>query len=334
MLEAVRAAEKTIDIDIVNRVLIQSNWLTLQIGGRWYGISKYRIYDFELGIFLQRDFLPLLNKYNAFDNDPVDLVDPLGLETSEECNNNCGCPSAAGGSGKKQPGSDEGLSIGGTGETGNLQFLVALGFGKGGGNDFRGGGGKPQPPQPPKPPQPPPPPEPPKNLIALGFGKGVADVGAAVGKGANVGRQGTNVPSGPVHIDVNDEKVRKVLEGIHGKYPQLDDLLYAINFNKAKMNDPKLKDISDIFKTQLEKYTKDLQAYVDKLVVQEKNEALRSAAILNFARTGTGNLSKVDQDRGYDLRQKVDFSVAAYEAYKSSQRGEVGGRGGDQTNGG
>lgn len=42
-------------------------------------MSKYRIYDPELGIFLSRDFLPYLNKYRAWSNDPVGQIDKTGL---------------------------------------------------------------------------------------------------------------------------------------------------------------------------------------------------------------------------------------------------------------
>lgn len=72
------------DPNVPNDVIYQSNWLTLQIGGRWYGISRYRIYDFELGIFLQRDFLPYLNKYRAFSNNPVKQIDRNGLGDVDE----------------------------------------------------------------------------------------------------------------------------------------------------------------------------------------------------------------------------------------------------------
>ena len=48
------------------RMIYQANWLTLQIGSKWYGVSQFRIYDFETGTFLSRDLLKSLNKYRAF----------------------------------------------------------------------------------------------------------------------------------------------------------------------------------------------------------------------------------------------------------------------------
>jgi YD repeat-containing protein len=48
--------------NVLNDLQYQSNWLTVQIGTRWYGISPSRIYDPELGRFLQRDPLPNLVK--------------------------------------------------------------------------------------------------------------------------------------------------------------------------------------------------------------------------------------------------------------------------------
>ncbi|MCK6473495.1 MAG: hypothetical protein L6R28_17360, partial [Planctomycetes bacterium] len=60
-------------------LIYQANGLTLQIGSRSYGLSKYRIYDPELGIFLSRDFLNYPNKYRAWSNNPVGQVDKNGL---------------------------------------------------------------------------------------------------------------------------------------------------------------------------------------------------------------------------------------------------------------
>lgn len=61
----------------------QTNWLTLNIGGRSYQLSRYRLYMAELGIFLSRDFLPYPNKYRAWSNNPVGQVDRNGLENVE-----------------------------------------------------------------------------------------------------------------------------------------------------------------------------------------------------------------------------------------------------------
>lgn len=60
----------------------QANWLTINIGSRSYGLSKYRIYDPELGIFLSRDLLGTFagpNEYQAFVSNPVKYVDSAGL---------------------------------------------------------------------------------------------------------------------------------------------------------------------------------------------------------------------------------------------------------------
>lgn len=60
----------------------QSNWLTLNIGGRSYGVSKNRLYDMELGIFLSRD--PLIdlrnsNRYSYSMPNPIQFLDSEGL---------------------------------------------------------------------------------------------------------------------------------------------------------------------------------------------------------------------------------------------------------------
>lgn len=68
------------DPNVPNDLQYQSNWLSLKIGGRWYGISPIRFYDSELGIFLQQDVLPAFNKYSAWSGNPVLQVDPDGLE--------------------------------------------------------------------------------------------------------------------------------------------------------------------------------------------------------------------------------------------------------------
>lgn len=70
----------------LERLTYQANWLTLNIGSRSYGLSKYRIYDPELGIFLSRDFLPYLNLYRAWSNNPVGQVDPSGLLSVDSAN--------------------------------------------------------------------------------------------------------------------------------------------------------------------------------------------------------------------------------------------------------
>lgn len=62
-------------------LIYQANWLTIQIGNKRYGLSRYRLYDFETGTFLSRDFLPYMNKYRAWSNNPVGQVDRNGLAT-------------------------------------------------------------------------------------------------------------------------------------------------------------------------------------------------------------------------------------------------------------
>ena len=71
------------DPAVPNILGYQTNWTVLQIGGKWYGISKYRIYDFELGVFISWDLLRFINRYRAFSNNPVNQVDRDGLEDSE-----------------------------------------------------------------------------------------------------------------------------------------------------------------------------------------------------------------------------------------------------------
>jgi len=72
------AAPGGADPVVPNELIYQTNWLTLNIGGRAYCLSKYRIYDSALGIFLSRDFLPFLNKYRAWSNNPVMRIDVDG----------------------------------------------------------------------------------------------------------------------------------------------------------------------------------------------------------------------------------------------------------------
>ena len=48
--------------DAPNDLIYQSNWLTVKIGGKWWGLSPSRLYEFETGRFTQRDPLPSLIK--------------------------------------------------------------------------------------------------------------------------------------------------------------------------------------------------------------------------------------------------------------------------------
>lgn len=69
----------------------QANWLTINIGNRSYGLSKYRIYDPEAGRFLSRDlqeFLPgalVPNLYIYAESSPINLMDSAGLEIETDC---------------------------------------------------------------------------------------------------------------------------------------------------------------------------------------------------------------------------------------------------------
>ena len=49
-------------VNVPNGLQFQTDWFTVVIGGRQYGLSPSRVYDMELGRFLQRDPLPTLVK--------------------------------------------------------------------------------------------------------------------------------------------------------------------------------------------------------------------------------------------------------------------------------
>src|SRR5205814_2311834 len=40
----------------------QTNWQTIKIGTKWWGLSAARLYDFAIGAFTQRDPLPNIGK--------------------------------------------------------------------------------------------------------------------------------------------------------------------------------------------------------------------------------------------------------------------------------
>ena len=63
---------------VPNDLIYQTNWLTLNIGGKNYVISPARL-TIDGSVFLQRDALPSLNKYVVVSNNPVGRVDPTGL---------------------------------------------------------------------------------------------------------------------------------------------------------------------------------------------------------------------------------------------------------------
>ncbi len=60
----------------------QTNWQTIKVGNEFYCLSRYRSYMPQLGIFLSRDFVPNINKYIAFNNNPVWHVDKNGLQSA------------------------------------------------------------------------------------------------------------------------------------------------------------------------------------------------------------------------------------------------------------
>jgi hypothetical protein len=61
----------------------QANWLSFDVQGQRIGLSKYRVYGPDLGIFISRDFLRYLNKYRAWSNRPVGQVDRDGLADAD-----------------------------------------------------------------------------------------------------------------------------------------------------------------------------------------------------------------------------------------------------------
>ena len=56
----------------------QTNWQTIQVGNKWWGLSPSRLYDFETGRFTQRDPMYGMPFYNAFANTPIIIADPDG----------------------------------------------------------------------------------------------------------------------------------------------------------------------------------------------------------------------------------------------------------------
>jgi len=77
------AAPSGADPAVPNDFIYQTNWMTVTIGGKRYGLSKYRLYDFETGAFLSRDPIGSrdgLNRYNYCAGDPVNRSDPMGTD--------------------------------------------------------------------------------------------------------------------------------------------------------------------------------------------------------------------------------------------------------------
>jgi RHS repeat-associated protein len=62
----------------------QANWLTYDMGGQKIGLSRYRVYDPETGVFTSRDFLRFLNRYRAWSNNPLGQVDRDGKADAED----------------------------------------------------------------------------------------------------------------------------------------------------------------------------------------------------------------------------------------------------------
>jgi RHS repeat-associated protein len=73
------AAPTGLDANVPNDLVYQTNWLTIKVGGEWYGLSRFRLYDPATGVFLRRDFLRHLNRYRAWSNSPIRQVDRDGL---------------------------------------------------------------------------------------------------------------------------------------------------------------------------------------------------------------------------------------------------------------
>lgn len=65
----------------------QTNWMSMKIGRKWWGLSAARVYDFAIGRFTQRDQLGMRDGPNLYiycQSDPVNLVDPFGLRGVKE----------------------------------------------------------------------------------------------------------------------------------------------------------------------------------------------------------------------------------------------------------
>jgi RHS repeat-associated protein len=57
----------------------QTNWQTIQIGNKWWGLSAARMYDFDTGRFSQRDPLQAHANLYLFGDQPLTQVDPSGM---------------------------------------------------------------------------------------------------------------------------------------------------------------------------------------------------------------------------------------------------------------
>ena len=68
---------------VPNDNVYQTNWKTMEFGGKQYMFSKYRVDDPTTGVFLSRDLLTAMtvsNKYTYCTVDPVNWTDPNGLD--------------------------------------------------------------------------------------------------------------------------------------------------------------------------------------------------------------------------------------------------------------
>jgi hypothetical protein len=78
------AAPIGLDPNVPNELIYQTNWLTIKVGGAWYGLSRFRLYDAANGVFLRRDFLSYLNRYRCWSNNPPGQVDRDGLASAAQ----------------------------------------------------------------------------------------------------------------------------------------------------------------------------------------------------------------------------------------------------------
>jgi YD repeat-containing protein len=67
---------------VPNELIYQANWMTPIIGGRSYGLSPIRLYDFETGRFTQRDPLPTFTNIGKSSNSSMGIYANTKFELS------------------------------------------------------------------------------------------------------------------------------------------------------------------------------------------------------------------------------------------------------------